>query len=499
MVPIVVRAKDSAAAMEEVIARLGPEALILSTGRQNGLFEITAIVPGQEGQGATGGAARAMTSAMTPAANPAPVPETAPRTAPVERPVFQTPDFQHLIEARLSAEAEPVPQRRGSVDVAIEAPVEIDNPLAQPPMPSSPLAVASAPKRKSKRKRKATGVAPEVAPRPGIEPVRVAPVAVPATGRAVRGMTCEHDEPTPLRSATNVAAFTPDPRAPAGGWPIYSPAFRSELRDEMSDQMDGFLSNIAGPLLAPGGARVLRAPRIVIVGPSLIQTSLLALRIAAALETGSPRRRPEIVLCTDGSRADAAFIDAKARLLGWSVTHTDPAQERAAAVPKVCAPRITVCAGSRQAMRALLDDIRASGPVQVVLALSTGQHPVRLSQTITPWAPFAPVVALNLTDDLPPLAEELAVLAGHALSLGWISSGAAVVDCLTVPTRAVLKGWAQEWLTFSPPRLPDLSDPVEAVVKSTGRGIFSRPMPSRPDEPVDPVHATHRFATEAGL
>lgn len=446
MVPIVVRAKDSAAAMEEVVARLGPEALILSTGRRDGLFEITATIPGETGQGAPKEAAEA------------PAPAAEPEPAPV------VPDFQHLINARLREEA-PVQAPR-AVDVAVDAPVEIDNPLALPPMPSSPVAGADKPKRKSKRKRKAPAVAREAAP---------------------------------LRSGANVAAFTPDPRAPAGAWPIYSPAFRGELRDEMADHLDGFLANVAGPLLAPGGARVMRAPRIMIVGPSITQKSLLALRIAAAMETGSPRRRPEIALCTDGSRADAAFIDAKARLLGWSVTHTDPAKERAVAVPKACAPRITVCAGTREAMRALLDDIRAGGPVQVVLALSTGMHPVRLAQTIAPWAPFAPVVALDLMDDLPPLAEEVAVLAGHALSLGWISSGGAMVDCLTVPTREMLKDWAQEWLTFSPPRLPDPGDPVEAVVKSTGRGIFSRPMPTQGGEPVETPSPIRAYATEAGL
>lgn len=479
MVPIVVRAKDSAAAMEEVVARLGPEALILSTGRRDGLFEITATIPGETGQGTP----KEAVEGPTPATDPDPAPSV--------------PDFQHLIDARLREEA-PV-ETPVAVDVAVDAPVEIDNPLALPPMPSSPVAVADKPKRKSKRKRKAPAVAQDAAPQSGIEPARAAPVAVPATGGTLRAGQPVQDEGTPLRSNANVAAFTPDPRAPAGGWPIYSPAFRGELRDEMADHLDGFLANVAGPLLAPGGARVMRAPRIMIVGPSMMQKSLLALRIAAAMETGSPRRPPEIALCTDGSRADAAFIDAKARLLGWSVTHTDPAKERAVAVPKACAPRITVGAGTREAMRAMLDDIRAGGPVQVVLALSTGMHPVRLAQTIAPWTPFAPVVALDLMDDLPPLAEEVAVLAGHALPLGWVSSGGAVVDCLTVPSREMLKDWAQEWLTFSPPRLPDPCDPVEAVVKSTGRGIFSRPMPTQEVEPVETPSPTRAYAAEAGL
>ena len=38
----VVRAEDSAQAMDEVIARLGPDALILSTVKRNGMVEITA-------------------------------------------------------------------------------------------------------------------------------------------------------------------------------------------------------------------------------------------------------------------------------------------------------------------------------------------------------------------------------------------------------------------------------------------------------------------------
>ena len=219
MVPIVVRAKDSAAAMEEVVARLGPEALILSTGRRDGLFEITATIPGETGQGAPKEAAEAPASAAAP--DPAPM----------------VPDFQHLIDARLREEA-PV-ETPVAVDVAVDAPVEIDNPLALPPMPSSPVAVADKPKRKSKRKRKAPAVAQVAAAQPGIEPARTAPVAVPATGGTLRAGQPVQDEGTPLRSGANVAAFTPDPRAPAGGWPIYSPAFRGELRDEMADHVDG--------------------------------------------------------------------------------------------------------------------------------------------------------------------------------------------------------------------------------------------------------------------
>ena len=69
---------------------------------------------------------------------------------------------------------------------------------------------------------------------------------------------------------------------------------------------------------------VLNAPRVVLVGPAGAGKSLVAMQLAAQMLELSPNRSLRFGYCGAGSRADAAYLAQKAKLLGVDMTYVDP-------------------------------------------------------------------------------------------------------------------------------------------------------------------------------
>lgn len=129
MTAITVRATDSQKAMEELLRRLGPDALILSTTRVGGMVEVTAIAPDAEIGTAPPAPQPAAPAAWAPASAPdatpamppvmpvAPATGTAPAMAPSEAatpPATPAPRmdavFRPVLHRSIAADAVPRPQ-----------------------------------------------------------------------------------------------------------------------------------------------------------------------------------------------------------------------------------------------------------------------------------------------------------------------------------------------------------------------------------------------------
>ncbi|NVO26363.1 hypothetical protein HJ526_02930 [Donghicola sp. C2-DW-16] len=104
----VVRAEDSAQAMDEVIARLGPDALILSTVKRNGMVEITATtdpIPPKDPKPAPKPVVAPEVSPEPRSADIVPLPQVeAPKVVATHAPKVdaQKPGFSRLFKSRMN-------------------------------------------------------------------------------------------------------------------------------------------------------------------------------------------------------------------------------------------------------------------------------------------------------------------------------------------------------------------------------------------------------------
>ncbi|MCZ8088498.1 MAG: hypothetical protein O9247_00185, partial [Rhodobacteraceae bacterium] len=284
MTAITVRATDSQKAMEELLRRLGPDALILSTTRSGGMVEVTAIGPEALAQGTPAPAtapARQETSApvFAPAADPMPAAD--PPSAPVmaARPVIAQP----------MRAPEPAP------DMSPAQP----SPLPTNAMPYAPLPPEPWP--------------PEPAPDTPWPP---APTAAPlAASAAATGATFRPLDP---RAPRLDAAPRPHPVPPEPGPQAFD--FASALRAEAARTVptDPF-SRLARSLLPPEGLQEEIAPRLLIVGPPGAGKSMLAARIAAHWMLADPEIRPQLIAPVPGTLLVEDRLRGWARLMGLTL------------------------------------------------------------------------------------------------------------------------------------------------------------------------------------
>ncbi|MEY8881674.1 hypothetical protein [Donghicola sp. XS_ASV15] len=108
----VVRAEDSAQAMDEIVARLGPDALILSTVKRNGMVEITATTDPVPPKEAVALAKEPEAESKLASAEIVPLPKTEPvqvQTRKTPPPEEAKPGFARLFKSRMN----PTPEEAG--------------------------------------------------------------------------------------------------------------------------------------------------------------------------------------------------------------------------------------------------------------------------------------------------------------------------------------------------------------------------------------------------
>ncbi|MBD1203335.1 MAG: hypothetical protein H9533_04275 [Rhodobacteraceae bacterium] len=408
MTAITVRATDSQKAMEELLRRLGPDALILSTTRSGGMVEVTAIGPEALAQGTAAPAPEAM-----------PQGRAAPDLAPsVAAPPLRTADATHHMTPDAATALRSV---QPSALPSHTQPFVPLPPEPWPPEPAPDLPWPPAPQ-----------TVPQTVP-------QTAPTAAPSTAASFRPV----DPRMPrLDAAPRPHPVPPDPAPSAPETFDFASALRAEAARTVPT--DPF-SRLARSLLPPEGLQEEIAPRLLIVGPPGAGKSMLAARLAAHWMLADPEIRPQLIAPVPGTLLVEDRLRGWARLMGLTLDRPHVAAAMFLPDPHPLAPQIVDLSDIPAEAPALAARLIETDGAELVLCLPAGLHPARIARACYDWQAFAPTVTLTGLDQWWPEQGELAAIADAGLRLTRTAAGTGLVHALSRPGLADLRNWVDGW------------------------------------------------------
>ncbi|MCZ8335300.1 MAG: hypothetical protein O9328_13620 [Rhodobacteraceae bacterium] len=410
MTAITVRATDSQKAMEELLRRLGPDALILSTTRSGGMVEVTAIGPEALAQGTPA-------PAPEPARQDTAVPGLAPSAV---APPAADPQAVPAMVARPMA-APPMPAPEPAPDMSIARP----SALPSHAMPSAPMPPEPWP--------------PEPSPDTPWPP---APTAAPMAAAAGPSFRPVDPRMPRLDAAPRPHPVPPDPAPSAPETFDFASALRAEAARTVPT--DPF-SRLARSLLPPEGLQEEIAPRLLIVGPPGAGKSMLAARIAAHWMLADPEIRPQLIAPVPGTLLVEDRLRGWARLMGLTLDRPHVAAAMFLPDPHPLAPQIVDLSDIPAEAPALAARLIETDGAELVLCLPAGLHPARIARACYDWQAFAPTVTLTGLDQWWPEQGELAAIADAGLRLTRTAAGTGLVHALSRPGLADLRNWVDGW------------------------------------------------------
>ncbi|SPF80056.1 hypothetical protein [Pseudoprimorskyibacter insulae] len=387
---LTVRAKDSTEAMNIIMRELGPDALILSTETQGGMFEITATDDDND----IGPVAARHTPEIAPKPEAKAVDDATKGLTIFSRPSRINIDVDEPIEPEPVMRAEPFIKRE---------------PVFKPQPVVAPKAVAE--------------------PEPEIndnEPVFEDPFLDddldedgPVAGSGLTEDTIIGPDVTPFPVEALRAEDVAPKAEPAG----FARIFKLEIQPEPE-----------APVHEPQRpvTPMLQAQHVVLVGPAGAGKSLVALQLALLRDEIGRSDCPRFVFTGSDSRTDGALLFQKAALLS--------ADCRFAPYGRIPTPdengsQITIISGRGA-------DSGQTDPAQqipdgalVVLVLPAGLRRRAIERLAAPWRGLADQVVLSADAFDPIDPEEFEVLSDVGLRLAWVSRRHRMVGGLEAQTR----------------------------------------------------------------
>lgn len=529
---ITIRAADSAQAMEEVVRRLGPDALIMSSSRKDGQFEIVAMIEGEMAD------PNPANSASEPAKMVAAQPATAPAAdAPKEnaiadrlRQALQASPFaseqQKDIAARKPAQAAPSPKAAPTAQAAPKPDaVDPESPVGM----TSPKTFEALLKRRLEEDSVQADLSPDAAAVQAITERAAArkaveqPAAKPQpqlpstdTSDPIDTSSAEalfDDTPKPTHKSAIEQAYQADPAIPVapvapvapaaavaaktvsaaaipqdgleyaprvtglGGFDIPTPVLPRNVVEAIHDDLDhydhsghliGLTKAIVSSLLPERVVEPLGAGRFFVAGPDMRQKALAAIRIAIR-KLDAGEEKPSFYVMGAEGRADAAFLASKAELLGLDVMLVDETVGRN--LPdNVPGSQIVLLPDDHAKARAYVEKFQHDGDKGVFVLPSVFSRELA-EQMMQQWAGVELQIFMASSKYAPVSSGLLACLLQFNRQVAWTSDGEEVLDNLLQADEVTLSDWMRAWLP---------SDVVQAC-----------------DAPAAPVPATELFSSHA--
>lgn len=445
MPTVTVLAPDSALAMDEVIRQLGDNAYILSTHARDGQVEILAtnepaqIQPPRKRATSVSFAdviSEQVSQAVGPdaifrsvRAGPAQLAEQTPQPAPSQG---ATIVMMHEARAR-SPQAAPMANRDTVMVAPPQAPVE--NPSSSLWQADLETLKASTPSTQN----------PETPPSPaesadeGLQPIlrelsaqlaRLQAIAAPKPNAA-------HSQPDPLQAA---------------GFSVEIVKRLAPGRAE-PERMSQFVTAMANRLTAPDPLMSLRAPVVMIVGPSGAGKTVLASKFAAlALETQTTRA-VELVSVSETSQVANTALPIYARMLSIRHKNVPPNQLDAIDLSMTNTTHVFDTNLEPQTLRQKLTELRAQLGhigVAVILALPVGTSLVRIRDELNKYKEFDPVIALTKLDECEFSSEEASQIAEIGTPIAWLSGTRALTETMAPATEEMMNEFLTGLLAVRP-------------------------------------------------
>ncbi|CUH66541.1 hypothetical protein TG4357_02474 [Thalassovita gelatinovora] len=409
---IIIRAADSSMAMDEVVRQLGPDALILSTTRRNGMVEIEATLEDETEKADKQQAGQLEADAVIASASDSKsLLETAPST------------FEALLKRRL--EEDKVDALVTAARQAAEGMTPSEPPL--PPLPEPETDLRPAPE----DRRPGAEPMPQPQPEQKHEPV-------PDKRPDARS---EREMPIPESRVIGLGAF--DIPIPALA-PHVIEAVNEDLDYfDRSFQLIGLSKAIVSSLVPERPTEALGAGRFWLAGPDMRQKALAAIRLATRkLDAGE--EKPAFYVMGSEARADAAFLASKAELLGLTVSLVDESVGRN--LPdNVPGSQIVLLPDNAEHAREYAHKFEHDGD-KGVLVLPTVYGRRTLETVLQGWTGMDVQLMLCSPEHEPVPAELVACLLQFNWQTAWVSEGEEILDNLTQVNAETVIDWMRGWI-----------------------------------------------------
>lgn len=453
MPTVTVLAPDSALAMDEVIRQLGDNAYILSTHARDGQVEILATnepiqipqprkrttsvsfadVMSEHAMQASGTPPSFKTTRVVPETGPAAPVQTATivnmqtararlaEAAPTARPDTATPDSQK--EGSASMAAQPALDQGAALAPRIDhdgGPALVLSPTLRERAPHDPW-VPVIPNEDADAGQAVTSDhalphSAEADLRPILADLATQLARLQAAMVTQARSDDRQDKPDPLLaggfSAEIVSRLAPDRDAPG--------------------RVAHFAAAMSKALVFPDPMASLRAPVVVVVGPSGAGKTILSGKIAALMLEVDPTRAVELVSLCQTPRFANTALPIYARML--SVPHRnlqsvpcDAAQWAEQGKTSVIDTNLEA-----EALQEMLGELRATlgGDLTVIVALPLGSSLGKIKTELGKFAAFDPVVALTKLDECELTPQEASQIAEAGTQIAWLSGTRALTETM---------------------------------------------------------------------
>jgi flagellar biosynthesis GTPase FlhF len=453
MPTVTVLAPDSALAMDEVIRQLGDNAYILSTHARDGQIEILATnEPIQIPQPRKRTTSVSFADVMSEHAMQAPgtppsfktsrvVPETAP-AAPVQTATIVNMQTARARLSEAAPAARPDTPRHDSPQdtvAAIAAPPRLDDGAAAAPriyQDGGPALALSADLRERAPhdpwvpvipNQDATSVQAAIAEQPLPHPAEadLGPILADLAAQLARLQAALLPQ-----ARAEVRQEQPDPLL-AGG-------FSAEIITRLAPDRDApgraaqFAAALSKALVCPDPMASLRAPVVVVVGPSGAGKTILAGKIAALMLEVDPNRAVELVSLCQTPRFANTALPIYARML--SVPHRNLQSDPRDAAQWAEQGKTSIIDTNleTEALQDMLGELRSTlgDDLTVIVALPLGSSLGKIKSELGKFAAFDPVVALTKLDECELSPQEASQIAETGTQIAWLSGTRALTETM---------------------------------------------------------------------
>lgn len=437
MPTVTVLAPDSALAMDEVIRQLGDNAYILATQTRDGQIEILATteptqIQPQRKRAATVSFADLISEQVAQAGGTATILKSVPATA--EEPANGSPEP----EPGHSATIVMMPQahaRSSEAALLTNADAINDDPTAPSQAPLEDTSPAHLP----------TVLSPtQAAPTPAKPMVDTVSIDAKQAESDLRPLLTEISAQLARLEAT-AARQSHTMERPHD--PIQAAGFSAEIVARLAPghaepkRTALFVAAMAKTLVARDPLMSLRAPVVVIVGPSGAGKTVLAAKIAAlTLETTTTRLVELASLSETLPVADSA-LPVYARMLSIRHRNLQPDQLDAS---QFLTPPMTLVLDTNlehETLSQKLAELRAQigrMEVTVILALPVGSSVGRICAELNKYKGLDPVIALTKLDECELSAPEASQIAETGMQIAWLSGTRALTENMAPATEEMM-------------------------------------------------------------